>query len=92
MSGKYSISVMCAQKDMLESALEFIVVHNGLIHIDIMDKDFSNFEEFDYEQIAWIRKKYTFAIMDVHIMSRHPEKYVKFCIDNRCNIKYMKQV
>lgn len=86
MSRKYSISMMCAQKDMLESALEFIVVHNGLIHIDIMDKDFSNFEGFDYEQIVWIRKKYPFAIMDVHIMSRHPEKYVRFCIDNRCDI------
>lgn len=78
--------MICAPEGTFDSALEFIIHHNGLIHIDIMDKDFSDFEGFNYKEIAWIREKFPSAIMDIHIMAQHPERYVKFCIDHKCDI------
>mgnify|MGYP002509488693 CR=1 FL=1 len=86
MKKKYSISMICAPKTKFDSAINFLILHNCFIHIDVMEKDFSNFEGFSCEEIARIREKYPLAVMDVHIMAYHPEKYVKFCIDHKCDI------
>lgn len=86
MKKQYSISIICAPKTILDSVTDFLVLHNCLIHIDVMDKDFSDFEGFSCKEIAQFRKKYPLAVMDVHIMAQHPEKYVKFCIEHKCDI------
>jgi len=86
MKKQYSISMICAPQNTFDSVIEFLILHNVLIHIDIMDKDFSNIEGFNFKEIARIREKYPSAIMDVHIMAQHPEKYVEFCIGLRCDI------
>lgn len=82
----FSVSMMCAPKEKLETVVKFVVAHEGLIHIDIIDEDFSKCEGFEYKKISYIREKFPTAIMDIHIMAMYPEKYVNFCIENRCDI------
>lgn len=86
MKKKYSISMICAPKDSFDEIVEFIVLQESILHIDIIDQDFSDFEGFDINEIVKIREKYPSAIIDIHIMAQHPEKYVKFCIEQKCNL------
>lgn len=86
MKKRYSISLICAPRESFDTIVEFIVFQEGILHIDIIDQDFSKYEGFNYKDIAKIREKYPSAIMDIHIMAQHPEKYVKFCIEKKCNM------
>lgn len=86
MKKQFSISMICAPKTKFDSVINFLTSHSCFIHIDVMDKDFCDFEGFSCEDIAHIREKFPFAIMDVHIMAQQPEKYVEFCIDHKCDI------
>lgn len=85
-SKKLSISLLCAPDSDLEHCIEFLISKNVYLHIDIMNKDFSECCGLDYQKVFAFCSNSNKIKYDVHIMAKHPEAYIDDCIKNKCNI------